>query len=256
MFKVGDIVSRKSYNSDINFEIVKIENNIVDLSAIDFRLKANAHIDDLTAMNIKVKKDMALRETEYFENVKYNMLNTKKRYIKGKVLHIDGDKSYLNKCEKLYKLSKVYCNSVYIKELEMKNHIKVLMEKYNPDIVVVTGHDSFNNKDIKEIENYRSSKYFVDVVKEIRKNAHKDEVFIIAGACQSHFEALIAAGSNFAFSPKRVNIHAYDPTIVAIIAANTSFDKMIDVKRIFKHTYINRDGLGGIESYGKLRILI
>ena len=44
-----------------------------------------------------------------------------------------------------------------------------------------------------------------------------------AGACQSHFEALIRAGANFASSPSRINIHALDPVYVVGKISFTSF---------------------------------
>ena len=48
-FKIGDVVSRKSYNNDIIFEIVDIDrdNDIVTLKGVDLRLYADCSIEDL-----------------------------------------------------------------------------------------------------------------------------------------------------------------------------------------------------------------
>ena len=45
-FKKNDYVTRKSYNHDIVFKIVNIENNVVFLKGDDFRLYADALIDN------------------------------------------------------------------------------------------------------------------------------------------------------------------------------------------------------------------
>ena len=50
-------------------------------------------------------------------------------------------------------------------------------------------------------------------------------MFIIAGACQSNYEDLIKAGANFASSPKRINIHALDPAIIAVSISKTENNK-------------------------------
>jgi hypothetical protein len=51
-YKIGDIVSRKSYNNDILFKIVDIKQdkagNSIILKGIDYRLVADAHESDLT----------------------------------------------------------------------------------------------------------------------------------------------------------------------------------------------------------------
>ena len=46
-FNIGDIVSRKSYNNDIIFQIIDITDNIVTLKGVDLRLYADCVIDDL-----------------------------------------------------------------------------------------------------------------------------------------------------------------------------------------------------------------
>ena len=96
----------------------------------------------------------------------------------------------------------------------------------------------------------------MDAVKLIRKHYSKDHIFVFAGACQSNFEALIASGANFASSPKRVNIDAYDPAIIAIKAATTPFNDIINLDEVKDLLEAKKDGISGIESYGKMRLFL
>ena len=141
-------------------------------------------------------------------------------------------------------------------EANIKNNILDLIEKLDPDIVILTGHDSYNKKGVKDLNNYRNTMEFVSAVKEIRKHYSKDHIFVFAGACQSNFEALIASGANFASSPKRVNIDAFDPAIVAIKAASTPFNEIIDLESIKDLLDCKKNGISGIESYGKMRLFL
>ena len=90
----------------------------------------------------------------------------------------------------------------------------------------------------------------------IRQYYSLDDVCIFAGACGSNFEALIASGANFASSLDRKNIEAFDPAIVAILAAITSFNQIIDIKGINKFSKLKEINIGGIETYGKMRLLM
>ena len=118
-------------------------------------------------------------------------------------------------------------------------------------------HDAYyekkGNKD--NIENYKNSKNFVKAIK-IARNYEKshDKLVIIAGACQSDYEALIKAGANFASSPKRVNIHALDPAIIATTLATTARDEPIDLIQLLSKTKNGKDGIGGIQSNGLMYI--
>ena len=74
------------------------------------------------------------------------------------------------------------------------------------------------------------------------------------GACQSYFEAIISAGANFASSPKRVNIHALDPAIVASSLAFSDKNKNIDLIKILDKTKYGSNGMGGIITKGMMYI--
>ena len=74
---------------------------------------------------------------------------------------------------------------------------------------------------------------------------------IIAGACQSYYEALIEEGANFASTPKRKNIHLLDPIIVASFIATTPISQEIDYQKVLNATYSKQ--IGGIETKGLAR---
>ena len=128
------------------------------------------------------------------------------------------------------------------------------VDEINPDVIVITGHDLFNDLDIKNVDNYINTKNFINAIKEIRKV--DKNVIIVSGACQSNFEALIASGANFASSPKRINIHTFDPAIIAIKSAATSITKTININEAYKYIENGKDAFGGVETFGKMRLLL
>ena len=116
------------------------------------------------------------------------------------------------------------------------------LEDINPDIVVITGHDS----SIKQ-----NSKYFSDTVKVCRKYQRDyDKLIIIAGACQSEYEQLIKSGANFASSPKKINVHALDPAIIALSLSLTDKKEDIDLLELLSKTSCGKDGFGGVNTRG------
>ena len=130
-----------------------------------------------------------------------------------------------------------------------------LLNRYNPDILVITGHDGMikNGTGYNDIYNYRNSKYFINTVKEAKKwvkNTGKDLV-IFAGACQSYYEALVSAGANFASSPARVLIDFMDPLVVAEKVATTEDYKYITINDIADELRDGTKGINGIGARGK-----
>ena len=171
----------------------------------------------------------------------------------AKILHIDGDSEYLDRCLKYYKNLNVYAIGKKIREDKIYEEIYDLLEEYKPDIVIITGHDAFykKKKDTTDIRNYKNSLNFVNAVKMARKyEKSHDKLVIIAGACQSDYEELIKAGANFASSPKRINIHALDPAIIASSLALTERNKEIDLLELLEKTKYGKDGIGGLKSNG------
>ena len=158
--KKGDIVSRNSYQNDILFyveKIIKTENRgkVAILKGVTIRIEADAPIDDL------------------------------------ELLHLDGDRSYSEKTEKYYKKRGLNYIVKHVMEFRQPMVVRNLLQRYKPDILVITGHDGMikNGKNYNDINNYRNSRYFVKSVNEARRwNSDKNELVIFAGACQSYYE--------------------------------------------------------------------
>jgi spore coat assembly protein len=281
MVKPGDLVSRQSYGRDLLFEIYLVDQlkGMALLKGLDIRLLADAPLDDL----IKVEPG----ETSRYEQVHFGAHHESLRLIRqqrklqreknsyylkgiersednyfevpGKVLHLDGDPKYLHKCLNLYKELQIPVEGYHIAEIDMPDAVARLLPQINPDILVVTGHDGIlkNKKtsEYQDISSYRNSKNFVKAVREARNyERNRDVLTIIAGACQSHFEALIHAGANFASSPQRILIHALDPVFISEKVAYTSIRETINIVDVIKNTITGMDGLGGIESRGSYRL--
>ena len=235
MFKIGDYVTRRKHNNDIVFKIVKIDKNIVYLMGADVRLLANSTIDDLVECKYCKKK-------ENFD-IKRELNISKYFYIPGKVLHVDTDEEYMDRCEKYYRSQKVRCFVYHFNIKDFEKNIINLIEKNNPDIVVITGHDAYYKNENK----YLNSDYYIRTVKKIRqKYKNYNDLIIIAGACQSNYEGLMMSGANFASSPTHSNIHALDPAIIAVDISYSNIDKKIDIEKILNDTNYGSKGFGGI----------
>lgn len=143
-----------------------------------------------------------------------------------------------------------------IPESEQYKQVYALLQKIRPNILILTGHDAFFKKrnDIYNIENYKNSKYFIKSVLEARRYEHNlDNLVIFAGACQSYYEAIMAAGANFASAPKRVLIDMMDPLIVAETIAYTPVDEFVSISNIISNTREGISGVGGIQTRGAFR---
>lgn len=277
--KIGDIVSRKSYGSDILFKVVDIKyekgRKIVVLKGICYRLEADAPETDLIVQPDSYVREYNARVNRAI-NEKLKSLNeslmrekTKKKFFRdaakennenfprpGKVLHVDGDSDYLDTCMEEYRKLGMDAVGVYVKEKEQPLKIYNLLKEHKPDILVLTGHDGVikSEKGYSDITNYRNSKYFVEAVREARRfDGNLDSLVIFAGACQSMLKKIIEAGANFASSPYRVLIHALDPVMVCEKIAFTSINQVISPQDVISKTITGVKGIGGIETRGKYR---
>ena len=271
--KKGDIVARKSHNCDILFSVEKIVRNsngmhIAILKGITIRIVADAYVNDLVILD-NAKVDESLRSLDikiedrinnFIKKGKEKLQNKEKNFdsIKtGKILHLDGDKLYSEKSARYYK--KMGLNAIVKNISENKQHliIKDYMNKYNPDILVLTGHDGMIKTGTKysDISNYRNSKYFAQAVIEARKiNPSSNRLAIFAGACQSFFEAIMASGANFASSPGRILIDFMDPLIVAEKIATTEKNKFVTINDIVNDLRDGRKSIDGSGVMGKKRL--
>ena len=249
LFNIGDIVTRISYDNDIFFEIIDIKDNIAYLKGINIRLEADSILDDL----IKVNDHNVIDDERITEDItnSFNLDREEYFYLPGKILHIDGDESYLDRCMNFYKKFNIMAYGVCLKEKDIEFEIKRYLEELNPDIVVITGHDAY----YKKKNDYKNTKNFIDSVKIARSyEKNQDKLVIIAGACQSDYEELIKAGATFASSPKRINIHALDPAIIASYIALYDRNKVIDIIDVLSKTKSGSDGMGGVAVKGSMYV--
>ncbi|MBD8071025.1 sporulation peptidase YabG [Bacillus sp. PS06] len=279
--KVGDIVSRKSYKGDLLFRVIDIKvergnQKVAILYGEDVRLMADAPYQDLLLITETEKQERKHAEDKMIEHSyhlfrqDYQLIRQKNEYnatggytneqdyfqMPGRVLHIDGDPVYLKKCLALYEKLGVPVYGVHSDEKEMPEKVGGLIDRFRPDILVITGHDAYSKSKGKmsELKAYRHSMYFAQTVRQARKKVpHLDQLVIFAGACQSHFESLIRAGANFASSPSRVNIHALDPVYIVAKISFTPFVERVNVWDILRNTLTGEKGLGGVETKGLLR---
>ena len=252
--KVGDYVTRISHKNDMIFKVISIEDNTCYLKGANIRLYADSDIEDLVKVSFKESDD-----SDVVERIKdsTNLDRDDYFYLPGKILHIDGDNEYLDRCLKYYNNVNLMAMGICEDESEVPNKIKEYLEEYNPSILVITGHDAYYKKkgSIGDINSYKNSANFVKAVKEARRyEKSHDKLIIIAGACQSDYEELIRAGANFASSPKRINIHALDPAIIASRMSLADINKDIDLKDIIASTKYGKEGIGGIITKGTMYV--
>lgn len=255
-FKIGDLVTRNSYNNDMVFLIVGIEEDNYLLKGVNIRLCADSPKEDLKKYD---EKDDIDNDDAFLERIKTDTILDRNDYfyLPGKILHIDGDVDYLNRCLKYYEEINIWAIGVSEKEQDVSYRIRELLDEYNPNIVVITGHDAYYRRkgSINDLGSYKNSVNFVKAIKEARKYEKSHEkLIIIAGACQSNYEELIKAGANFASSPKRVNIHALDPAVIASKMSLSDITQDIDLKGILENTKYGSNGIGGIKTKGTMYI--
>ncbi len=251
--KKGDYVTRKSYENDTIFLVLNVKNDICYLKGVDVRLYADSQKNDLIKVNKpkenddfikKFKDEFLMDRNDYF-------------YLPPKIVHVDGDPEYLNRCLKFYKEAGVLAIGRSIEEKNIAKELPELLNTFNPDVLIISGHDAYYRKkgDIHDINNYKNSANFVSAVNVARKYEKSHEkLVIIAGACQSNYEELIKAGANFASSPKRVNIHALDPAIIAVSLALTERNKEVDLVNLLEKTKYGKDGMGGLKCNGLMYV--
>lgn len=161
MYKVkkGDIVGRISYGKDILFRVQRIIHKsngekIAILKGMTIRIEADAPISDLVIIEQeRIDNNLRSLETKLEKRIrectKRLQRPNKKRFlgrsqgseITGLILHLDGDKKYSDKSAKYYK--KAGLNAIVRNVAESRQQYVVidLLNRYNPDILVITGHD-------------------------------------------------------------------------------------------------------------------
>jgi spore coat assemly protein len=283
----GDLVVRESYGKDVTFRVEALTRNRAIIKGTDFRLLADAPIHDLVPVTSDIPTGRA-KEAQIKAQESLQQLHQDRRFLEeqnrallgversatavneysmqqsyfevpGMVLHLDGDPLYLKKSMELYEKLRVPAQGHYVNETSMADALYRLLPNVRPDIVVITGHDGvLKNRlhdDLYSLSSYKNSRSFVEAIQVARRYERNfDALTIVAGACQSHFEALLQAGANFASSPGRILIHALDPVYIASKAAFTSVRGTIHITDVLKHTISGIQGVGGIETRGSYRI--
>ena len=147
--KIGDVVARKSYQLDLLFRVIDVKTTdtgkqLAILYGDEVRLIADANCIDLIVVDEEEKSNRKLKEQEIIDQSTflfrqdYQLLREKQEYyatssyshneeffhIPGRVLHIDGDPHYLQKCLSLYEKIGVPVNGVHISENEMPDKLK------------------------------------------------------------------------------------------------------------------------------------
>ena len=177
----------------------------------------------------------------------------------GLILHLDGDRKYSQKSLAYYKNLGLRAIVRNIPENKQSKVVYRLLEYYNPDILVITGHDGMIKLQTgyNDIYNYRNSKHFIETIKEARKydEKNKKDLVIFAGACQSYFEALMEAGANFASSPARILIDFLDPLVVAKSVAIADKNKYITIDDFVDELRDGKKGVNGLGARGKKNVI-
>lgn len=207
--KKGTIVGRKSYGKDVLFIVKNIiptkNGNIAILRGIVERIEADSDIEDLEMipkenvktylknkeeeLNKKIEKSRIEQENKNYK-IGILMKNTrsKEKIVTGKILHLDGDKKYSEKSFHYYKKLELNAIVKNIPEYKQPKVVYQLLRVYQPDILVVTGHDAILKRGMNyyDIYNYRNSKYFIETVKEARRyDKENEKQLVIFARCVS-----------------------------------------------------------------------
>lgn len=160
MYKIkkGDIVGRISYGKDILFTVKNIVKRkdgkkVAILKGLILRIEADADIEDLELIEKKqVRNHMRNLENKYEDKIKRcSRKNIKNEKIEdriflgrseekknGKILHLDGDKRYTDKSVKYYRKLGLEAIVRNVPENRQEYVVMDLLNRYNPDILVVT----------------------------------------------------------------------------------------------------------------------
>ncbi len=180
--KKGDIVGRKSYGKDVFFVVdnilkTRLNKKFAILKGLNIRIMADSPIEDLEIISKQeVINSIKLLDKNLENRIKKNNIkksdNLKRQKIyTGKILHLDGDRKYSEKSARYY--NKIGLNAI-VKNIAENRQAKVvipLLKKYNPDILIITGHDAMlkNGSNYNNIYNYRNSRAFYEYRKRSKK---------------------------------------------------------------------------------------
>lgn len=275
MIEVGDIVGRKSYGCDVLFRVVSINRGekTAALRGVSARLAASAELGDLVKIEPeqreRIRQEYASLVRRQTSRLSTNLSTQRERsrrsatdeqvgLARGRVLHLDGDPEYTEECKAFYKSVGIVAKCIFVPEREQAAQVVALTNDFKANVVVITGHDGkTKGKAVKDTLNqYYNSQSFLNAVQALRvERPNRDDLAIVAGACQSYYEVLLAAGANFASSPGRILIDIFDPCIIASQIAGTTVREFVQPQTAIKATKGQAQGMGGVESEGQARVV-
>ena len=148
-------------------DLIKVDDSFAGDKDRSFDSKVNDIIKKVLLNREKQSSREMMRGAEQLKESRSEKENGLVFGRPGRILHIDGDPTYMETCLKVYKQLNLNAVGVAIAEREQPLKILSLVKEYNPDIVVLTGHDGVlkDSKGMLDLNNYRNSKYFIDSVK-------------------------------------------------------------------------------------------
>lgn len=150
--KKGDIVARLSYGKDIIFVIQRIiktkdGEQIAILNGLTVRVQADSPLEDLEEVSPKIVEEhirkveekalKRIKKQEEMKNLSKPFRETLVSYT-GRILHIDGDRKYSEKSRRYYKKLGLTAFVKNIPERNQPYYIKGLIQRYEPDILIIT----------------------------------------------------------------------------------------------------------------------
>ena len=110
--KIKDLVTRYSHSHDVVFQIIGENKGVYQLKGVDYRLYADASKDDLKPYDQRVALQLP-------------KLNIPHNVASGKVLHIDGDATYVIKAKEVYEKYHIPAACYHIVERDIPSATKV-----------------------------------------------------------------------------------------------------------------------------------
>ena len=153
MFDVGDLVTRKSYNNDIVFKIIGIDGDNYLLKGLFVRLYADGLKDDLKIYNDITVDDFS-PEIDGYRNLERNEFF----YLPARILHIDQDADFLDKCMKFYKQNKLKAFGVLSNDDNLSDDVIKDVKEAKKD------HIDFTDEEIKKLWDHLYDTDYVDVI--------------------------------------------------------------------------------------------
>ena len=246
---IGSYVGRKKYNKDIAFRVSDIITNadneeIYMLRGAFTRIIADTHKEDLENIDIKDYEEPTSEQLHLY----LSSLNVDEdRLRQVKILYIDADSKIAKSTTDQFDIYGLNYNCYVMSESQQPSRIRELLEKHNPSVTVITGHDNIKrDKDITSLEEgYVNSKYFYQSTKIAREfNPNVNDMFIITGACATFYEKMMEAGANCATSTSRINISSSAMTDIIIYMVYYMLGYPLPIKTMLDSTIHSIYGFG------------